>query len=189
MKVGLYFGSFNPIHTGHLIIASHIANHTDVQQVWLVVSPQNPLKPSSVLLNEHDRLHLTQLAVENNEQLKVTDVEFKLPKPSYTIDTLTYLQEKYPKNEFVVIMGSDSFTNLPKWKSFEVLVKRYSFIVYNRPGFAVKETYGARVTIADAPMLDISSTYIRKQIQQGKPVTYLLPQKVEQEIERCGYYK
>jgi nicotinate-nucleotide adenylyltransferase len=189
MKVGLYFGSFNPIHTGHLIIASHIANHTDVQQVWLVVSPQNPLKPSSVLLNEHDRLHLTQLAIENNEQLKVSDVEFKLPKPSYTINTLTYLEEKYPKHEFVVIMGSDSFTNLPKWKSFEILIKRYRFIVYNRPGFKVNETYGARVTVADAPMLDISSTYLRKQIQLGKPVTYLLPRNVETEIERCGYYK
>jgi nicotinate-nucleotide adenylyltransferase len=109
MKIGLYFGSFNPIHVGHLIIANHVANNTNLNQVWLVVSPQNPFKPSNSLLNEYDRLHLVNLAIEGNAQLKATDIEFKLPKPSYTIDTLTYLQEKYPSYQFSIIMGSDSF--------------------------------------------------------------------------------
>ena len=135
MKVGLYFGSFNPIHTGHLIIASHVANYTDMDQVWFVVSPQNPLKPSSVLLNEYHRLFLVQLAVEEDPRLRATDVEFKLPRPSYTIDTLTYLQEKYPRHEFSLIMGSDSFQNLKRWKNYELLVKNYPFIIYRRPQF------------------------------------------------------
>ena len=114
MNIGLYFGSFNPIHIGHLIIGNHVANHADIQQVWFVVSPQNPLKPSGVLLNEYHRLHLVQLAVEGNSQLKAVDFEFKLPRPSYTIDTLTYLTEKYPQHQFSIIMGSDSFQNLPR---------------------------------------------------------------------------
>ena len=113
MKIGLFFGSFNPIHNGHLMVASFVANHSDLKQVWLVVSPQNPLKPQGSLLNEYDRLHLAKLAIEDDTQLKVSDIEFSLPKPSYTIDTLTYLQEKYPQHEFSVIMGADSFQNLP----------------------------------------------------------------------------
>ena len=120
MKIGLYFGSFNPIHVGHLIIAAHVANNADVQQVWLVVSPQNPLKTSSVLLNEYHRLHLVRLATDGDQQVKVSDIEFKLPKPSYTIDTLVYLKEKYPQHEFSVIIGSDSFQNLPRWKNYEI---------------------------------------------------------------------
>src|SRR5690606_37309581 len=117
MKIGLYFGSFNPIHTGHLIIAEHVLNYPDLDRVWLVISPQNPLKPSGTLLGEYDRLHLVNLAVENSSNLKAVDVEFRLPKPSYTITTLTYLEEKYPDDEFTVIMGSDSFNNLPKWRN------------------------------------------------------------------------
>jgi nicotinate-nucleotide adenylyltransferase len=123
MKIGLYFGSFNPIHIGHLIVGNHVANNTDLQQVWFVVSPQNPLKPSAALLNEYHRLHLVRLAVEEEPRLKASDVEFKLPKPSYTIDTLTYLQEKYPQHEFSIIIGSDSFQNLSKWKNFELLLR------------------------------------------------------------------
>ena len=139
MKIGLYFGSFNPIHIGHLIIADFVANNSDVQQVWLIVSPQNPLKPSNTLLNEYHRLHLVNLAIEGNVKLKASDVEFKLPKPSYTIDTLTYLKEKYPQNEFVVVMGSDSYQNLTQWKNYTTLISNYSFIVYQRPGFEPKE--------------------------------------------------
>lgn len=189
MNIGLYFGSYNPIHIGHQIIGSHVANHTDVQQVWFVVSPQNPLKPSTVLLNEYHRLHLVQLAVEGDAQLKACDVEFKLPRPSYTIDTLTYLQEKYPQHQFLVIMGSDSFQNLPRWKNFELLVKNYSFIIYRRPGFEINDSYGAQVQILDAPLLEISATNIRHAIKAGQSVRYLLSDAVREEIEKTGYYK
>ena len=189
MKIGLFFGSFNPIHHGHLMVASFIANHTELQQVWLVVSPQNPLKAQSSLLNEYDRLHLAQLAIENDAQLKVSDIEFKLPKPSYTIDTLTYLQEKYPQHQFYVIMGSDSFQNLPKWKNFEALVKNYQFIVYRRPGFDINEKYGADVTYLEAPMLELSATLIRNNCKEGITIRYLVPEDVRLEIERNNYFK
>ena len=189
MKIGLYFGSFNPIHIGHLIIASYVANHTDMQQVWFVVSPQNPLKPSSVLLNEYHRLHLVHLAVEDDPRLRASDVEFKLPRPSYTIDTLTYLQEKYPQHEFSVVMGSDSFQNLPRWKNFALLVKNHPIIVYKRKEFEVTESFGAKLVLLDAPMLDISATEIRDNIKSGKTIRYLVPEKVREEIERNSYYK
>jgi nicotinate-nucleotide adenylyltransferase len=189
MNIGLYFGSFNPIHIGHLIVGNHVANHTDMQQVWYVVSPQNPLKPSAGLLNEYHRLHLVRLAIEEEPKLKVSDVEFKLPRPSYTIDTLTYLREKYPQHQFSIIIGSDSFQNLPKWKNFELLVKEYPFIIYKRPGFEINETWNARVTILDAPMLDISATAIRNNIREGKSIRYLVEEKVREEIEGNNYYK
>jgi nicotinate-nucleotide adenylyltransferase len=189
MKIGLFFGSFNPIHHGHLMVASFIANHTDLQQVWLVVSPQNPHKTQSSLLNEYDRLHLAQLAIEDDAQIKVSDIEFKLPKPSYTIDTLTYLQEKYPQHRFYVIMGSDSFQNLPKWKNFEALVKNYQFIVYRRPGFDITEKYGADVTYLEAPMLELSATLIRNNCKDGITIRYLVPEDVRLEIERNNYFK
>ena len=189
MKIGLFFGSFNPIHHGHLMVASFIANHTDLQQVWLVVSPQNPHKTQSSLLNEYDRLHLAQLAIEDDTQIKVSDIEFKLPKPSYTIDTLTYLEEKYPQHNFFVIMGSDSFQNLPKWKNFEALVKNYRFIVYRRPGFDITEKFGADVTYLEAPMLELSATLIRNNCKDGITIRYLVPEDVRLEIERNNYFK
>ena len=189
MKIGLFFGSFNPIHHGHLMVASYIANHTDLQQIWLVVSPQNPHKSQSSLLNEYDRLHLAQLAIENDDQIKVSDIEFKLPKPSYTIDTLTYLEEKFPKHEFSVIMGGDSFQNLPRWKNFETLVKNYQFIVYRRPGFDITESYGAKMQYLEAPMLELSATLIRNNCKEGLTIRYLVPEDVRLEIERCNYFK
>lgn len=189
MKIGLYFGSFNPIHTGHLIIASHVANETNIQQVWLVVSPQNPFKQASNLLNEYHRLHLAQLAIEDDLRIRVSEIEFKLPRPSYTIDTLIYLQEKYPQHEFSIIMGSDSFQNLPKWKNAQVLIQQYSFIVYNRPGSIVTETHQANVTILDAPLISISATHIRQNIQEGKSIRYLVPEKVRIYIEENNYYR
>lgn len=189
MKIGLYFGSFNPIHVGHLIIASYCIQNTDLQQVWLVVSPQNPLKPSSSLLNEYDRLHLVQLAIEDYPSLKASNIEFQLPKPSYTIDTLSYLSEKFPQHDFTVIMGSDSYGNLKNWKNAPLIVERYSILVYQRPNHQITSVDSQQVSIIDAPLLDISSTYIRQQIQQGKSVAFLVPEKVKEELEKNNYYK
>lgn len=189
MKIGLYFGSFNPIHTGHLIIASHVVNETNLQQVWLVVSPHNPFKQETSLLNEYHRLHLAQLAVEDDIRLRASDIEFKLPRPSYTINTLIYLQEKYPQHEFTIVMGSDSFQNLLKWKNAELLIKNYAFVVYNRSGFPVNNSYQAKLTILDAPLLTISATHVRSNIQAGKTIRYLVPEKVRVYIEENNYYK
>lgn len=189
MKVGLYFGSFNPIHVGHCIIANHLAQTTDLDQVWLVVSPQNPFKPSSTLLNEYHRLHLVKLALEGESKLKASDIEFHLPRPSYTIDTMTYLKEKHPSYEFSIIMGSDGVQNLHNWKNAEVLVREHSIYVYKRPGYEVNTPLRAKLTIVDAPLLEISSTRIRKMIKEGKSAKYLLPENVKEEIERGGYYK
>jgi nicotinate-nucleotide adenylyltransferase len=189
MKIGLYFGSFNPIHHGHLIIAKHILEHTSLQQIWFVVSPQNPLKPSNGLLNEYHRLHLVNLAIEGEPDFKASDIEFRLPKPSYTIDTLTYLQEKYPSHEFTVIMGSDSFENLQKWKNYEQLLKNYEIVVYERPGHPVQDPIIQHVTILKAPLLEISATHIRQSIKNNKSIRFLVPDAVKEEIERNGYYK
>ncbi|MGZ5245767.1 MAG: nicotinate (nicotinamide) nucleotide adenylyltransferase [Flavitalea sp.] len=189
MRIGLYFGSFNPIHHGHLIIAKHILEHTDLQQVWFVISPQNPLKPSNGLLNEYHRLHLVNIAIEGEPDFKSSDIEFRLPKPSYTIDTLTYLHEKYPTHEFTVIMGSDSFENLSKWKNFEQILQNYQIVVYERPGHPVHVPMPQHVTLLKAPLLEISATHIRQSLKNNKSIRFLVPDLVKQEIERNGYYK
>lgn len=191
MQVGLYFGSFNPIHHGHLIIASFLLENTDLDQVWFVVSPQNPLKPSVSLLNEYHRLYLVQAAIEGENNLKASDIEFRLPKPSYTVDTLTYLQEKYPAHQFSIIMGSDSFANLPKWKNYSWLLQHYPIYVYERPGHEVLPSFpeAKKITVLNAPLLPISATHIRKNIKEGKSIRYLVPDAVREEIERNGYYR
>ncbi len=189
MKIGLYFGSFNPVHVAHLIIANHILNETDIEKVWFVVSPQNPFKVESNLLNEYHRLHLVRLATEEDNRIKASDIEFGLPKPSYTSSTLAYLAEKNPEHQFCIIMGSDSFQNLHKWKNYEAIVKNYPVYVYLRPGFEVENHVGADLTILDAPLLQLSATLLRKYIKEGKSVRYMLPEKVLEEIEKGGYYK
>jgi nicotinate-nucleotide adenylyltransferase len=188
MKIGLYFGSFNPIHIGHLIIASFVANNTDLEKVWLVVSPQNPLKPSRSLLNEYHRLHLAKLAVEDDRQLQVSDIEFHLPRPSYTIDTLTYLTEKYPQHSFSIIMGSDSFQNINRWKNPEVLLENFTFYIYQRPGFGVQST-GENIHLLNAPLLEISATTLREMVKSNRSIRYLVPDKVRLEIEQNSYFK
>jgi nicotinate-nucleotide adenylyltransferase len=189
MKVGLYFGSFNPIHIGHLIIANHILNETNLQKIWFVLSPQNPFKHSATLLNEFDRLHLVQKAVEGDDRLKASDIEFSLPKPSYTSHTLAYLKEKHPAHEFSIIMGSDSFQNLGKWKNADAIIAHYPIMVYERPGFPIDNAVGATIKVMKAPLLEISATHIREAVQQGKSIKYLVPESVEKEILSNRFYK
>ena len=189
MHIGLYFGSFNPIHTGHLIIANHVLAHSGIDKVWFVLSPHNPLKEAHTLLNEYDRLHLAELAIADNSKFRASSVEFSLPRPSYTIDTLTYLTEKFPQEKFSVIMGSDSFQNISRWKNYEQLMAQYPVIVYNRPGFAAQRPAVGDVQIMNAPLLEISASFIRKQIREGKSVRYLLPDAVWKYIAENRYYQ
>jgi nicotinate-nucleotide adenylyltransferase len=189
MKIGLYFGSFNPVHHGHLIIANHVAQNSALDEVWLIVSPHNPFKKESTLLNQNHRYFLVEEAIKGEKKLRVSNVEFQLPKPSYTIDTLTYLGEKYPSHQFIIILGSDSFSNISKWKNAEVLLRDYEFLIYKRPGFEIDPIGEARYTIVDAPLLEISSTHIRNLIKRGLSIRYLVPECVRQEIENYGYYK
>ena len=190
MKVGLYFGSFNPIHTGHLIIANHVLNTGIIDKLWFVVSPQNPFKKSNSLLNEYDRLHLVRVATEEDNRIYVTDAEFHLEKPSYTSQTLIYLTEKYPDHHFYIIIGSDSYQNLSQWKNGAFMMKNYDFIIYPRPGFEVDQVKATNMlVIPAAPLLDISSTQIRNLIKDGKSIRYMVPEKVFEEIEANRFYK
>lgn len=179
MKIGLFFGSFNPIHIGHLIIADYFAENTDVQQVWFIISPQNPFKEKKSLLDEKKRLYMVNIAVEENPKFLSSNVEFHLPQPSYTIDTLTYLQEKYPQHTFVLLMGSDNLQNFHKWKNFEIILKNFSLYVYKRRGNeGIPENLIGNISLFDVPLLDISSTFIRTMIHEKKSVRYLLPSPV-----------
>lgn len=189
MNIGLYFGSFNPVHSGHLIIANHILNETGLKRIWFIVSPQNPFKTNATLLNEYNRLHLLKLATEEDPRIKVLDIEFNLPKPSYTSVTLAHLLEKYPGHEFSIIMGSDSFQNLHKWKNAEYIIKNYPVYVYLRPGFEIRNHVNAKLNIVEAPLLQISATQIRQLIKERKSIRYMVPEKVREEIEKGNYYK
>ena len=189
MNIGLYFGSFNPIHNGHLIIANYILQNTDLDKVWFVVTPLNPHKQTNSLLQENNRLHLVRLAIEGEPNLKASNIEFSLPKPNYTIDTLTYLQEKYDKYQFTVIMGSDSYTNIKNWKNYEAILANYKVLIYERPEFILNPTQlHNNSTIIKAPLLAIASTQIRKMVKLKQSIRYWVPAEVQEEIQACNYY-
>lgn len=189
-KTGLFFGSFNPVHTGHLIIASHMANFIDLDEVWLVISPQNPLKEKKGLANMYDRLEMARLATEPADRITVSDIEFKLHQPSYTIDTLTYLHEKFPAREFVLIMGADNLASFKKWKNYEVLLKNYQLYVYPRPGIVLDEWKNySSIIFTDTPQMEISSTFIRKALKENKNVQFLVPDAVIAFMDSKNMYR
>jgi len=190
MKIGLFFGSFNPVHIGHMIIANYMATQTDLGNVWFVVSPHNPLKPKKTLANDYDRLHLVRLAIGENTMLEASNIEFGLPKPSYTVDTLAYLREKYPTHEFSLIMGGDNLGSLHLWKNHELILQNHDIYVYKRPSFDLGElATHPRVRLCEAPLLDISATYIRECIRTEKSIRYLVPEAVFGYLDASRMYR
>lgn len=188
-KVGLFFGSFNPIHIGHLIIANYMANYTTLDEVWFVVSPQNPFKDKKSLGNMYDRLEMVNLAIEGSENLRASDIEFSLPQPSYTIDTLTHLAEKYPNKDFLLIMGEDNLQGLMKWKNADIILRDYKIIVYPRPGYNAGEMKEhPSVLMTDTPVMELSSTFLRNAIREGKSVKFYTPDAVIDFIDKKGLY-
>jgi nicotinate-nucleotide adenylyltransferase len=195
-KIGLYFGSFNPIHIGHVAIAGYMTEFAGLDKVWFVVSPHNPLKKKVSLLADHHRLYLVQLAIGENDRLKASDIEFRLPVPSYTIDTLTYLREKYPKNEFCLVMGEDNLYTLHKWKNINELIKKYPVYVYPRPDsvkpsstLLEKILSTAQIHSVSAPLMDISGTFVRDGIRARKDMSYFLPPSVWKYIKEMHFYE
>ena len=189
MKIGLFFGSFNPIHYGHLIIADVIATGSEVDQVWFVVSPQNPFKSSKSLIHEFDRLDMVEAAVADCPYLVVTDVEFNLPRPNYTIDTLAYLSDKHAQHHFKLIIGEDNLQQFPKWKNHEIILKEYGLLVYPRPGAGPSPLLSnPQIKMIDAPKIDISATFIRKRIANNQSVKFLMPESVISLIDLRGLY-
>lgn len=192
MKVGLFFGSFNPIHIGHLILANYVLDYSSLDELWFVVSPQNPLKDKKTLLGDYYRLEMVELAIKNYPKLKASNIEFSLPKPSYTIDTLTYLKEKFPNDEFSILMGEDNLLSLPKWKNAEVLVENYSILVYPRIFDSAGEVpvyqNHKNITKISAPIIELSATQIRQMLKEGKNPRAMLPPEVFQYLDRTGFY-
>jgi nicotinate-nucleotide adenylyltransferase len=202
MNIGLYFGTYNPIHVGHLIIANHMVDYTNLDQVWLVVSPQNPLKKKATLLEDYHRLALTRIAIEENRNLKVSDIEFNLPKPSYTADTLAYLHEKNPEHSFSLIMGEDNLRTFHKWKNYETILKHHQIYVYPRAlteqekfeqeaSNEVNDTFNKHpnIILCDAPIMKVSASFIRKAIKDKKDVRYLLTEPVYKYISEMHFYE
>ncbi len=200
MRIGLYFGTYNPIHVGHLIIANHMAERDDMDQVWLVVTPQNPLKSNNNLLADYHRLALVKIAIDDNFKLRASDIEFNLPKPSYTVDTLAHLREQYPEHQFALIMGEDNLRTFHKWKNYEVILERHQIYVYPRPitlaelnnhvAPTLSEIHNHKnVIITDSPMMQISSTIIRNNIQKGQSIQYLVTDPVRQYIDEMNFYR
>ena len=189
MKIGLFFGSFNPIHIGHLIIAGYMANFTSLDRVWLVVSPQSPLKRKNALANVYDRIEMARLATYDNSRIEVCNVELKLPQPSYTIDTIDYLKKLYPEDEFALIMGADNVISLNKWKDHERLLQENKIYVYPRPGYDLaKWENNSSIIITETPYLELSATFIRKALKEKKDVRYMLPEPVLDFIEKKSLY-
>lgn len=195
-KVGLFFGSFNPIHIGHLVIASHIAESELVDEVWFVVSPQNPFKEKKSLIEDYHRLALVNEAIEDEDRLKSCDIEFTMPKPSYTSNTLAYLMDKYPKNEFSLIMGEDNIKSFHKWKNYETILNNHSIVVYPRLGVSdhlqADKSIHSHTNVhllEDIPIMKISASYIRKRIKEGKSVRYLLTEKVAKYVDEMNFYR
>jgi nicotinate-nucleotide adenylyltransferase len=191
MKVGLFFGSFNPVHTGHMIIANQIVGLTTLDQVWMVVSPHNPLKKKATLANDFDRLHMVTLAIGQNVKIRASNVEFSLPKPSYTIDTLIYLREKHPGYQFTLIMGGDNLATLHKWKNYEKILDNFDLFIYQRPGIHLAEELIPKraIVLEDFPLLHISSTYIRQCLKKGISIQYLVPDAVFEYLEVSNMYR
>lgn len=192
MKVALFFGSFNPIHIGHLILSNYILENSDINELWFVVSPQNPFKNKKTLLHDYDRLDMVELAIRNYPKMKVSDVEFSMPKPSYTIDTLAYLHEKFPKYSFSLIMGEDNLSGFKKWKNYETLVKNHEIIVYPRKLEVTNNEdvlEHENIHLIKAPVMEISATEIRQMLKDGKNTRPMLPPEVFEWIDKKGFYK
>jgi nicotinate-nucleotide adenylyltransferase len=191
MKIGLFFGSFNPVHVGHLIIANYLVEQSDLTELWLVVSPHNPFKERNTLADDYDRFDMVAKSVEDHPKLRASNVEFDLPKPSYTIDTLTYLTEEYPDTEFVLIMGGDNLGSLHKWKNYEQILKNYSIYVYKRPEYDLGDlvSHPNIKIFGEAPLIEISSTFIRQLIREGKSIRYWVTEETRDIIESSGLYK
>ena len=191
MKVGLLFGTFNPVHNGHLVIAGYFSEFTDLEEVWMIVSPHNPLKSSSSLLEDVERLKLVQLAIGRNKKIRAVDVEFKMPRPSYTINTLQHLEAKYSEHKFVLILGEDNLETFAKWKDYKKILEGFSVYTYPRP-HARKSNLHRHPKVKlfkDVPLMDISATFIRKSIAQGKDVRYMMPAAVWNRIMKMGFYR
>ncbi len=189
-KTGLYFGSFNPIHIGHLVIANQMLANSDMDEIWFVISPHNPLKEKTSLLGDHHRLALVKIAIDDNPHFRACDIEFKLPQPSFTIHTLLNLEEAYPQRQFCLIIGSDNLSNFNKWFNYEEILNRYRLYVYPRPGFDGGEfAKHPSVKWVASPLMEISSSYIRNAIQNGKSMKYLLPDKVLTYIAEMHFYE
>lgn len=192
MKIGLYFGTFNPIHVGHLIIANHLAEHSDLEQIWMVVTPHNPLKQKNTLLDDYHRLHLVRLATEEYPKIKPSDIEFKLPQPNYTVNTLAYLMEKYPQHEFSLIMGEDNLKSFHKWKNYDYILQNHDIYIYPRISEELENLEfknHPRVHIIDAPIVEISSTFIREGIKNKKNIRPLLPHNVWEYVDHNNFYR
>lgn len=192
MKIGLYFGTFNPIHIGHLIIANHMAEYSGLNQIWMVVTPHNPLKKKENLLDDYKRLNLVALATEDFPKIKPSDIEFKLPQPNYTVHTLAYLQDKFPQHEFSLIMGEDNLKSLHKWKNYEAILQNHDIYVYPRISTESENLEfknHPRIHLIDAPIVEISSTFIRESIKKKKNIQPLIPYKVWEYIDYNNLYK
>lgn len=192
MKIGLYFGTFNPIHVGHMIIANHFAEHTDLDQIWMVVTPHNPLKQKSSLLDDYHRLHLVRLATEDYPKIKPSDVEFKLPQPNYTVNTLAHLMDKYPQHEFSLIMGEDNLKSFHKWKNYEYILEHHHIYIYPRVSEEAENVLlkdHPHIHPIAAPIVEISSTFIREQIKAKKNIRPLLPHLVWEYVDHNNFYK